>query len=361
MDIVDKEGCTPLDIARQEREEGVVQLLQDKAAAKKAAKDQRGKEAAMAEQVRAMQEELAALKAEKEAAPKAAPLDDCRIPPSCLKEGPELGRGGFGVVLHGELQLPGQRGSQKLAIKKLSLNNPTKMQHTEFTFEVIGTVHASRRCPHVLHCYGYSALRDGSLCLVMKYYERGTLQDLIIGQVYDPLPMKQVLQLALDIAMGVQELHAAQILIDDIKASNVLIDDDGTAVIADFGLSRPLVDQTHVSSTVVAGTMAYMAPEKHEDTGRVKFGLAADIWALGITLAQIVAADVAAPWRGQSALYIMKRLALEKKPPEVEATPELPGLQTLIQDCLHIEPRSRPTADMVVKRLQELATMCGGR
>ncbi|KAF5829320.1 kinase-like domain-containing protein [Dunaliella salina] len=296
-----------------------------------------------------------------EAPPKAAPLDDCRIDPTCLKEGPELGRGGFGVVLHGHLQLPGHRSLVKVAIKKLSLNNPTEMQRTEFTFEVIATVQASRRCPHVLHCYGYSALRDGSLCLVMKYYARGTLQDLIIRQVYDPLPMKQVLQLALDIALGVQELHAAQILIDDIKASNVLIDDDGGAVIADFGLSRPLVNKTHVSASVVAGTIAYMAPEKHEDTDRVKFGFAADIWALGITLAQIVAADVAAPWRSQSASFIIRKLAVEKQPPEVNATPELPGLQTLIQDCLRIEPRSRPSADMVVKRLQDMTTQYNGR
>mgnify|MGYP006301559327 CR=1 FL=1 len=77
---------------------------------------------------------------------------------------------------------------------------------------------------------------------------------------------------------------------------------------------------------------------------------ASDIWSFGVTMLQLLQSDVSAPYgSGATPLNIVMQLVVQKEPPRVPPTPEVPDLQPLLQSCLALEPAARPTAQQVVQ------------
>uniref|UniRef100_A0ACD6AES4 Uncharacterized protein n=1 Tax=Avena sativa TaxID=4498 RepID=A0ACD6AES4_AVESA len=94
------------------------------------------------------------------------------------------------------------------------------------------------------------------------------------------------LRVAVGIASGLEYLHEShvpQIIHRDLKPANILLDDDLEARIADFGLAKAMPDaQTHVTTSHVAGTLGYIAPEYHQT---LKFTAKCDVYSFGVILA----------------------------------------------------------------------------
>jgi hypothetical protein len=123
------------------------------------------------------------------------------------------------------------------------------------------------------------AEHDGEPCLVMEYLPSRSLAA-VIGERCS-LPVPEVASIGRQIASALAAAHAAQIVHRDVKPGNILIADDGTAKITDFGVSRAVGDVTVTQTGMMAGTPAYLAPE----VARGQLPTAAsDVFSLGATL-----------------------------------------------------------------------------
>ncbi|KAL5702464.1 hypothetical protein ACHQM5_027678 [Ranunculus cassubicifolius] len=155
----------------------------------------------------------------------------------------KLGEGGFGDVY-----------------KRLAIGISARVQ-AEFESEVklISNVH-HRNLVRLLGCCNKSQ----ELLLVYEYIANSSLDKFLFGNKHGTLNWKQRFDIIVGIARGLAYLHEefhVTIIHRDIKSSNILLDDDFQARIADFGLARLLPeDQSHVN-TRFAGTLGYTAPE----------------------------------------------------------------------------------------------------
>ncbi|KAF5841768.1 kinase-like domain-containing protein [Dunaliella salina] len=287
--------------------------------------------------------------------------EDEYIHPNLLEEcGPldNADNGGFGVVIKGFYRTEGQEVVLK-SYKLPSTNNHVRRaaETAEFMREVLFTIKRSRLCPRrVVFCHGWSSLRSsGQICLVMKFYQKGSLYQLIDNHGDDPLPVRQVLRLATDIAQGLAELHALGDVYDDLKPANVLIDDDDGAVLADFGLAKSLRQRSQFSATSVGGTVYFMPPEKFiraRPDARHNWGQPADIWSFGITLAQLATSDVCAPWGNGMDFGDICSMMQDRELPTIRS--KIPSVKPLIERCLNFDPQARPTASLIVEELRRM-------
>ena len=94
--------------------------------------------------------------------------------------------------------------------------------------------------------------RGKALCLVMKCYPRSLADLLEERQSTAPLRPGEVLPIALQVANALAQLHAADIVVRDLKPSNVLVDDDGSMVISDFGIAH-YAETTLTQATATTG------------------------------------------------------------------------------------------------------------
>ncbi|KAJ0974326.1 hypothetical protein J5N97_016291 [Dioscorea zingiberensis] len=167
----------------------------------------------------------------------------------------KLGEGGFGDVYKGTL-----KNGKIVAVKRLMITEASRAQ-ASFQSEVklISNVHHR----HLVRLLGCSS-KGLELLLVFEYMANSSLDKFLFGQNRGTLNWKQRFDIIVGIARGLAYLHEefhVCIIHRDIKSSNILLDDNFQARIADFGLARLLPsDQSHLS-TKFAGTLGYTAPE----------------------------------------------------------------------------------------------------
>ncbi|KAM0921592.1 hypothetical protein ACQ4PT_006773 [Festuca glaucescens] len=168
-------------------------------------------------------------------------------------------------------------------------------------------VMAGLRSPRVVSCIGGRAGRDGSYQLFLEFAPGGSLAEEVAktGGLDEPT----VRAYAADVAAGLAYLHGESIVHGDVKARNVVIGADGRAKLADFGCARKVS-----SSPIIGGTPAFMAPEVARGEEQ---GPAADVWALGCTVLEMVTGR--APWSGVDgdAIAALHRIGYTNAMPEV--------------------------------------------
>ena len=98
---------------------------------------------------------------------------------------------------------------------------------------------------------------EGRPYLVLEYVPGGTLDEQLSAAAPAPLPDEQTARIAQDLAAGLANAHQHGIVHRDLKPSNVLVDGEGRAKIADFGVARALSDATLTTTGGVVGTAQY--------------------------------------------------------------------------------------------------------
>lgn len=212
-----------------------------------------------------------------------------------LMSGEPIGRGGSGEVYRAQLPY-----GKEIAIKRIHQATPNPADVTEEDTKLLDRRRRQIRSEletlgHIRHrnlvaLLAYVARSDCHL-LVYEYMKNGSLQQALTrvreGTLELPWPTRH--KIALGIASGLQYLHynsAPKIIHRDLKPGNILLDEDFEARIADFGLAKALADTaTHASSSNVAGTVGYIAPEYHQT---LKFTTKCDVYSFGVVLAFLV-------------------------------------------------------------------------
>ncbi|KAJ8440036.1 hypothetical protein Cgig2_020524 [Carnegiea gigantea] len=191
-----------------------------------------------------------------------------------------LGQGGFGYVHKGFLP-----NGKEVAVKQLKSGSNQGEREFQAEVETISRVHHR----HLVSLVGYCISEDQRM-LVYEYIPNKTLEFHLhgVGQGRPPLSWATRLKIALGAAKGLAYLHEdcqPKIIHRDIKAANILLDNDFEAKVADFGLAKFSFDtDTHVSTRVM-GTFGYLAPE-YASSG--KLTEKSDVFSFGVVLLELI-------------------------------------------------------------------------
>jgi serine/threonine-protein kinase len=185
----------------------------------------------------------------------------------------------------------------------------------------------------------------GITFLAMPYYAGGSLAQRIAAR--GPLGIDETVQLAAQLARGLDELHARGVLHRDVKPSNVLLDAEGGAALSDFGLARAADSTRLTAEGQILGTPHYLAPELIEG---LEASEASDIYALGCVLYECVAGEPPFADRGITAIAFAH---LAEPPPDPrERRPDLsPDLARALLTALEKAPAARPTSGTALARM----------
>jgi Tol biopolymer transport system component/predicted Ser/Thr protein kinase len=251
----------------------------------------------------------------------------------------ELGRGGMGVVyLATDTRLDRQVAIKALPVELAS--DPARLER----FEREARTLASLSHANLAGIHGVEE-QDGARYLVLEFVEGETLADMLDR---GPLPVDDAIELAVQIAAGVEAAHEAGVIHRDLKPANIIITPDGKAKVLDFGLAR--TDEGGQSSTggldsptmttprpqhsptiagAILGTAAYMSPEQAR--GR-RVDKRTDIWSFGVVLYEMLVG--ASPFHGETAsdsigAVLHKGFDLDQLPPGTPA-----NVRRVLERCL---------------------------
>ncbi|KAK1686841.1 hypothetical protein QYE76_047689 [Lolium multiflorum] len=194
-----------------------------------------------------------------------------------------LGRGGFGVVYKGVLH-----DGTMIAVKRMESSVISNKALDEFQAEIAILTKVRHR--NLVSILGY-AIEGNERLLVYEHMSNGALsKHLFQWKVHglEPLSWKKRLNIALDVARGMEYLHtlAQQCYIHrDLKPANILLGDDFRAKVSDFGLLKSAPDGNFSVATRLAGTFGYLAPE-YAVTGKIT--TKADVFSFGVVLMELI-------------------------------------------------------------------------
>src|SRR5690606_37691834 len=133
------------------------------------------------------------------------------------------------------------------------------------------------------------------------------------------MPIQRALEITLDIADALTRAHRLKIIHRDIKPANVLLAEDGTPRLADFGVAYIEAKERVTQSGIAMGTTDYICPEAlNGDQADVR----ADIWSLGVMLFEMLAGQ--RPFRGETTTQVLLSIMTDITPDIEELRPDCP-------------------------------------
>ncbi|KAK1667583.1 hypothetical protein QYE76_055742 [Lolium multiflorum] len=278
---------------------------------------------------------------------------------NCTKnfsEDHEIGSGGYGKVYKGTIA-----DGTSVAIKRAEYGSKQGAVEFKTEIELLSRVHHRNLVSLIGFCY-----EQGEQMLVYEYVSNGTLRENLQARgIY--LDWKKRLRIALGSARGLAYLHELAdppIIHRDVKSTNILLDDNLKAKVADFGLSKLVADteKGHVS-TQVKGTLGYLDPEYYMTQ---QLSEKSDVYSFGVVMLELLSARLPI----SKGTYIVREFRVAIDPndhdyyglqgtidPAIHDAAKSAGFRRFVQlamECVEESASRRPTMGSVVKEIETM-------
>ena len=258
--------------------------------------------------------------------------------------GEELGVGGMGTVFHGK----DTQTDEPVAIKSLKpeiiANDPSIIER----FKREGEALRQLNHPNIVKMLD-AVEQDGQHYLVIEYISGGDLQDIL--KETPKLPIKQILTLAIELADALTRAHYLKITHRDLKPANILVAEDGTPKLTDFGVALMETKDRVTQTGVAVGTLDYLSPEiLNGDLSSTR----TDIWSAGVMLYEMIAGR--RPFISETVTGMLTAIMTQQPPDLEELRPDCPiGLIDLTYRMLEKNPEDRiPSVRLVGAELEAI-------
>jgi eukaryotic-like serine/threonine-protein kinase len=271
----------------------------------------------------------------------------------------ELGRGGMATVFLARDERHGRRVALKLVAPHVAALDSISSGRNRFQQEI--SIAARLTHPHILPLHD-SGAAAGLLYYIMPHVEGESLRERLARE--GQLPLVDAVRVLLDVARALAHAHRHGIVHRDIKPENILLNLDGDALVADFGVADALaaaareVDSHETVSInggdLIMGTPRYMAPE--QAAGDPTADHRADLYSLGVLAFEVLMG--APPFSYTTTPELLRAHLREVPAPVTAARPDVPpALAALVASLLAKSPDARPQdAGAVVGALERAIT-----
>ncbi|XP_044256884.1 insulin-like receptor [Tribolium madens] len=271
--------------------------------------------------------------------------DEWEVPRKKIELIRELGQGSFGMVYEGIAQDVRGKAQIKCAVKTVN-EHATNRERLEFLNEA--SVMKAFDTAHVVRLLGVVSQGQPTL-VIMELMANGDLKTYLRShrpdaEVYDPATakqpptLKQILQMAIEIADGMAYLSAKKFVHRDLAARNCMVAEDLTVKIGDFGMTRDIYETDYYrKGTKGLLPVRWMAPESLKDG---VFTSNSDVWSYGVVLWEM-ATLASQPYQGLSNDQVLRYVIDGGVMERPENCPD--KLYTLMRYCWQHKPSARPS------------------
>ncbi|KAJ7001548.1 serine/threonine-protein kinase STY46 isoform X2 [Populus alba] len=267
--------------------------------------------------------------------------DVWEIDPKYLKFENKVASGSYGDLYKGTYC------SQEVAIKILKPERVNSDLQKEFAQEVY--IMRKVRHKNVVQFIG-ACTKPPSLCIVTEFMYGGSVYDYLHKQ-RGVFKLPNLLKVAIDVSKGMDYLHQNNIIHRDLKAANLLMDENEVVKVADFGVAR-VKAQTGIM-TAETGTYRWMAPEVIEHK---TYDHKADVFSFGIVLWELLTGKI--PYEYLTPLQAAVGVVQKGLRPTIPKNTQ-PKLAELLEKCWQQDPALRPDFSEIIEILQQIAKEVG--
>lgn len=197
---------------------------------------------------------------------------------------------------------------------------------------------------YIIKYYGsYYSRQSNSIWLILEYCSSGSAVDLMLsmGRTLSEVEVSTIMKMVLK---GLIHIHKINLIHRDIKGANIMLSEDGYAKLGDFGVGIQMTDDEYRTSK--KGSPYWMSPQVILNRN---YDMKTDIWSLGITCMELVEGEP--PYGDLKPEEVMEKIA--KSPPKacdiIDVKEHTEDFINFIDLCLEIDPKKRPSADMLIK------------
>ncbi|KDQ58145.1 hypothetical protein JAAARDRAFT_34959, partial [Jaapia argillacea MUCL 33604] len=205
--------------------------------------------------------------------------------------------------------------------------------------------------PNVLECLGLCTNFGPLPGLVLPFCSHGN-----IGQYVRKFPNADRIDLTLQVTRGIKHLHDKEIVHGDIRAANILVDDENIPRLADFGLSQ-IISRSDFTTVSIGGPCRWMSPEilLSEDESEPPFTNASDVYAFGMAVLEIYSTGPPFSNIRHDSVVIFSVISGNRPKRPQGAMPD--GIWDMLEICWKANPRERPSA-VLLERFLETMQYC---
>lgn len=267
----------------------------------------------------------------------------------CDRSGTPLYQGGYADVWKAEY------GGREIALKVLRVFSVSDVEKitSRFCKEVVAW--RTLRHPNILSLLGVT-MDNSFFSMATEWMRNGNINEYIKSN-----PDANRFELLKDVANGLIYMHGQAMVHGDLKGANVLIDEDGHARLADFGLLTFVSDPTNVAAPTTAasgGTTRWMSPELlHPE----QFGLKesrptkeSDYYALGMVILEVLSGQ--SPFARYKEFIVMRKVIEGERPERPKEGQFTDALWRIVEQCWASQPKNRASAESVLECLEKVST-----
>jgi serine/threonine protein kinase len=261
----------------------------------------------------------------------------------------ELGAGGMSTVYRAtDLNL-----RRTVAVKLIHTHLSRDPQFVR-RFESEATVVARLKHPNIVQVYDFNN-DGGTYYIVFEYVAGESLQNRLVrlAAARRVMFVEKSVEIAASIADALDYAHQRDVIHRDVKPANVMLDEQGQAILTDFGIAKIVGGTQHTASGVMLGTARYVSPEQVQGH---PVSSQSDIYSLGATVFEMVTGRP--PYQGDSVISVLMAHVNEPLPDLNQIRPGLPpGLSAVIGKAMAKEPSARfRTAGEMAQALRAAAS-----